>query len=494
MMGGGGFGGPGGMLQSQFGQGPLLNGPGGFNRPQGLAQLQPQLPAQGTQQPQQQGQQAQGQQSQQQQQSAQQPILGLGGIGAGMKRSGMPGMGNNALGMIAGANTGSVVGGPLNFASKSGQPNVVGGPSPLGLMNNGLGQNAVGPGGAPAGLLGSVGPSPTQQTAGVVGGPAQNNNATGNVGLGGATSNNASAIGGGLLGAGVSNAGTPGANPTSTPAAIAAALSGIQQEDKFGLLGLIDVIRMTDPDMNMLALGCDLAGLGLNLNSVDPLYSTFMSVFSATPTETTDPVYNLPPCYTLPKINQPPSALNKINSYTDETLFYAFYAMPRETIAEAAAQELYNRSWRYHKEMKLWLCRDTTASTSTGGADGSSSATDGTPPPGTANGGASAAAVSATTSAPNYVKGNGYERGVFVFFDPGSWQKIKKEWVVYYEMLEERRVSGGTGSEESANGESGGDNDAASSLSTAEGETSSTSNTEGATMNRTSVNGTAAGR
>ena len=34
-------------------------------------------------------------------------------------------------------------------------------------------------------------------------------------------------------------------------------------------MGLLGVIRMTDQDLNTLALGCDLTTLGLNLNSVE---------------------------------------------------------------------------------------------------------------------------------------------------------------------------------------------------------------------------------
>ena len=36
--------------------------------------------------------------------------------------------------------------------------------------------------------------------------------------------------------------------------------------DRFGLLGLLSVIRMSDPDLTTLALGTDLTTLGLNLN------------------------------------------------------------------------------------------------------------------------------------------------------------------------------------------------------------------------------------
>ncbi|CAD6916978.1 unnamed protein product [Tilletia controversa] len=37
--------------------------------------------------------------------------------------------------------------------------------------------------------------------------------------------------------------------------------------DRFGLLGLLSVIRMQDPDLSMLALGSDLQNLGLNMGS-----------------------------------------------------------------------------------------------------------------------------------------------------------------------------------------------------------------------------------
>jgi CCR4-NOT transcription complex subunit 2 len=39
--------------------------------------------------------------------------------------------------------------------------------------------------------------------------------------------------------------------------------------DRFGLLGLLSVIRMTDADLSMLALGTDLTTLGLSLNSAE---------------------------------------------------------------------------------------------------------------------------------------------------------------------------------------------------------------------------------
>lgn len=55
------------------------------------------------------------------------------------------------------------------------------------------------------------------------------------------------------------------------------------QPDAFGLLGLLSVIRMTDPDLTTLALGTDLTTLGLNLNSPDNLHKTFASPWSDGP-------------------------------------------------------------------------------------------------------------------------------------------------------------------------------------------------------------------
>ncbi|KND02341.1 CCR4-NOT core subunit CDC36 [Spizellomyces punctatus DAOM BR117] len=191
--------------------------------------------------------------------------------------------------------------------------------------------------------------------------------------------------------------GTRASTPADPPASGSTPIPPAGTTDKYGLYGLIDVIRMTDPDMNMLSLGCDLTGLGLNLNSNDALYSTFMSPFSEHPTLGSEPQFALPPCYNL--LQSPPPSMTKIGSFSDETLFYIFYAMPRESLQEASAQELYNRNWRFHKELKLWLSKDATLET---------------------------------------VKGAGFERGIFVFFDPTSWMRVKKEWIVYYDQLEER--------------------------------------------------------
>lgn len=66
--------------------------------------------------------------------------------------------------------------------------------------------------------------------------------------------------------------------------------------DPFGLLGLLSVLRMSDPDLTSLALGIDLTTLGLNLNSTENLHRTFGSPWSDEPVKG-DPEFKVPQCY-----------------------------------------------------------------------------------------------------------------------------------------------------------------------------------------------------
>lgn len=80
--------------------------------------------------------------------------------------------------------------------------------------------------------------------------------------------------------------GASGGGGGSTSAA-GSALTG-----DYGLLGLLSVIRMTDADRNALALGSDLTLLGLNLGTVDNIYSTFSSPWSDS-TKAKEPHYQV---------------------------------------------------------------------------------------------------------------------------------------------------------------------------------------------------------
>ncbi|KAK9602874.1 transcriptional regulator [Aspergillus fumigatus] len=177
-------------------------------------------------------------------------------------------------------------------------------------------------------------------------------------------------------------------------------LAQMSELDRFGLAGLLRMIHSDSPDVASLAVGQDLMTLGLDLNQPEPLHTSFASPFvasmSAVPMEQN---LSLPACYNVANI-QP--LQTRIPSFSDETLFYIFYSMPRDIMQELAAEELMGRKWRYHKIERCWLTRDETY-------------------PG-----------------PVDVEPRVSERGVYLIWDPTTWKKIRREFILRYEDLDNR--------------------------------------------------------
>ncbi|KAI9761092.1 MAG: 54S ribosomal protein L4 mitochondrial [Chaenotheca gracillima] len=176
-------------------------------------------------------------------------------------------------------------------------------------------------------------------------------------------------------------------------------LSSMSELDRFGLTGLLHMIRNEGSDIGSLAIGQDLTALGLDLNQPDPLYPTFASPFAEAGSRPAEPDFTVPACYTVQNVQ---TLTSKVPAFSDETLFYIFYAMPHDIMQEVVAAELTSRSWRYHKELKQWLTKD-----------------------------------------PNYepqrINAN-EERGFYVFFDPGTWQRQRREFLLHYDSLDARNV------------------------------------------------------
>ncbi|KAJ4952395.1 hypothetical protein NE237_029227 [Protea cynaroides] len=170
--------------------------------------------------------------------------------------------------------------------------------------------------------------------------------------------------------------------------------------DRFGLLGLLGVIKMSNPNLNSLALGTDLTTLGLNLSSTNDIHKKFASPWSDEPAKG-EHEYTVPECYYA---KLPPSVhQGYFSKFQPETLFYIFYSMPKEEAQLYAANELHNRGWFYHREHRLWLIR--------------------------------------VSNMEPLVKTNTYERGSYLCFDPSTWETVRKDnFVLYYEMLEKRPV------------------------------------------------------
>lgn len=98
------------------------------------------------------------------------------------------------------------------------------------------------------------------------------------------------------------------------------------------------------------------------------------------------PDFTLPACYNVANV-QP--LQNRIPSFSDETLFYIFYSMPRDIMQELVAEELMGRKWRYHKIERAWLTRDDTYPN------------------------------------PVEVERGISERGVYLWWDTNSWKKVR---------------------------------------------------------------------
>ncbi|KAL6501652.1 hypothetical protein OROGR_026785 [Orobanche gracilis] len=168
--------------------------------------------------------------------------------------------------------------------------------------------------------------------------------------------------------------------------------------DHYGMLGLISIIKMVNPALTSLALGIDLTTLGLNLNSSETLHKKFASPWSDEPIRG-EPEYNVPECYHVKQT--PLLKQSHFARFRPETLFFIFYSMPKDEAQLFAANELYNRGWFYHRELRLWLMR--------------------------------------VKNMEPLVKTNCYERGCYFGFDPNTWQTARKDnFVLQYEMVEKR--------------------------------------------------------
>ncbi|PAV62990.1 hypothetical protein WR25_03882 [Diploscapter pachys] len=178
--------------------------------------------------------------------------------------------------------------------------------------------------------------------------------------------------------------------------------------DQYGMAGLLAYLRSADsPPIVSLALGYDLTTLGLNLNITEYAYSwkrTLHTSFGgpwaehgvrAHEMDVVTPEEYLTNTHIRDKL--PPVKLNKLS---EDVLFFLFYNCTGEVYQLAAACELFQRDWRYHKGEGVWLIRS---------PFGQLKEQTGT-----------------------------FERGNYNVFDPVQWRKIPKELKLEYKELEDR--------------------------------------------------------
>ncbi|KAG8182169.1 hypothetical protein JTE90_017121 [Oedothorax gibbosus] len=174
--------------------------------------------------------------------------------------------------------------------------------------------------------------------------------------------------------------------------------------DQFGMVGLLTFIRAaeSDPKLVSLALGSDLTTLGLNLNTTENLYPSFAGPWAEHPCRPQDIDYHVPTEYLVNQNIRDKLAPVKLNRYGEDLLFYLFYMFSGDVLQVAAAAELHNRDWRFHKDERVWITRV----------------------PG----------MNPTEKCPSY------ERGMYYFFDADNWRKVAKEFHLDYDRLEDRPI------------------------------------------------------
>jgi CCR4-NOT transcription complex subunit 2 len=169
--------------------------------------------------------------------------------------------------------------------------------------------------------------------------------------------------------------------------------------DKFGLNGLLSLVKMEQTDQTVFAIGQDINLLGLDLSTDSQILKKLPSPWAETSRSEVEPYFTLPQSIHSENIIPPPEPCDsKIQSFSDETLFYIFYMKPRDTLQEYAARELVARNWRYHKDIQVWLTKD--------------------------------------SNVEPVLISQDVEKGVYIFFDPHNWEKIKKEFVLHYSSVQ----------------------------------------------------------
>uniref|UniRef100_A0A6G1SNK2 CCR4-NOT transcription complex subunit 2 n=1 Tax=Aceria tosichella TaxID=561515 RepID=A0A6G1SNK2_9ACAR len=179
--------------------------------------------------------------------------------------------------------------------------------------------------------------------------------------------------------------------------------SGINNKgsaEQFGMFGLLCFLNFAEksPNLASVTFGTDLTALGLNLTATEKLYPSFAGPWSDRTLSVHEIDYPVPPEYLISGSIRDKLQIT-LKRYHEDTIFFLFYLYPNDLLQLAAANELYSRDWRYHKEQRAWLTRI----------------------PGS-----------------RVEKTDAYERGTYFIFDQNQWKRIPKELTIDYNKLEGR--------------------------------------------------------
>ncbi|KAI0490013.1 hypothetical protein F4859DRAFT_509591 [Xylaria cf. heliscus] len=143
-------------------------------------------------------------------------------------------------------------------------------------------------------------------------------------------------------------------NEDVQPPAARDPLAGMAEIDKWGIKGLRTLMN-NYPDYAACIAGMDPNTFGLDLTSPALISTQIWSPFNDAPPRPAIPDFRLPDCY---KVNNVQPLRNKISNFNEETLMWIFYSCPGDYQQQLAAEQLFQRQWRWHKKLKLWLTKD----------------------------------------------------------------------------------------------------------------------------------------
>merc|ERR1711871_1776024 len=127
------------------------------------------------------------------------------------------------------------------------------------------------------------------------------------------------------------------------------------KENRYGILGLLDIIQGGDPNKSILSLGLDLKEISPQTSGSDGnMYANFASPWTNDVSSKTPP-YFTPSCYMIPP---PALKAGHLKKFNIQSLFYVFYAMPRDILAIYVSKELYRRKWMYNKQVMSWFIQE----------------------------------------------------------------------------------------------------------------------------------------
>ncbi|KAH9845122.1 CCR4-NOT transcription complex subunit 2-like [Teratosphaeria destructans] len=230
---------------------------------------------------------------------------------------------------------------------------------------------------------------------------------------------------------------------SAAPSSTIKRYADMTDREKYGLAGLTAAIHSRDQlasghpesvDQTLpsayrsnLFVGHQLENLDLDLNSPEPILDTFhvwghngqssSSMFDYRDRMVV-PDFTLPTAY---QVGNVPAIEGRMESLSDETLFFIFFSQPRDIAQQRAAAELERRDWRWHKLLRQWLRRDTPQqnypnSSSLVVTDLAPGIPVGTPP--------------------KARQGTTQEVGVYVFFDAPNWRRVRREFVLEHTELD----------------------------------------------------------